>query len=170
MHTKDESSAARSLCRPAELSLLESLMRYFQEPEAEEVLVRLLVERKPVSLRQLDRFVSREARFRRVRVVDDGGRTHDLYTAYKAAVRGYHRQYFDVFARATPLEFFVHSRACFVRTTLAQLNFVRWVIRFGVLSALDGWRSCARSQCPDGVGHTSDVELNSRARVLVSVA
>ena len=121
--------------RPAEICLMEQIVAFFAEDEHGETLVDLLSHKFPTSLRVLDRFISRWARFNRVRVKDANGRTHDLYTAYKCALRSFHRQYFDPFARTPVIEFFVPSKAVFVRTTLAQLNYIRWVIRYGALTA-----------------------------------
>lgn len=121
--------------RPAELCLYEQLVAFFNDDNHGAVLADLLRHKDPVSLRLLDRFTSRWARFNRVRVMDCNGHRHDLYTAYKCALRSFHRQYFDPYARPPVIDFFVPSRALFVKTTVAQLNYVRWCIRYGVLDA-----------------------------------
>ena len=130
-----ERKRQRMSCTTAELMLRESLVVFFSDAENDRALAALLVDRDPGSLRDLDRFIRRRARFERVRVRDDRGNAHDLYMAYKAALRSYQRQYFDASRRKPETQFFLYSRTQMVRTSVAQLNFARWLIRFGALEA-----------------------------------
>lgn len=124
---------------PAEVCLMERIVEFFEIPENSNTLVGILTRRHPVSLRALDRFVTRYSKTHRQEVSDATGNPIDLYTAYKAALKGYHKTYFDPYARTPAVQYPVceESRGMtgspVIRTTLAQLNFIRWAIRIGAV-------------------------------------
>lgn len=127
-----EETTQRSLM-PAEQCLLEQIVKFFSNREHAKQLALLILAKDPVSLRTLDKFVMRFARRNRVHVTDVNGGTVDLYVAYKAALKGYHKQYFDPYARTPPVQYPLPDQGVQIRTTLAQLNFVRWAIQHGVI-------------------------------------
>jgi hypothetical protein len=118
---------------PAEQCLLEQIVHFFSNADNSRKLALLILAKEPVSLRTLDKFVMRFARRNRVYVNDMNGGQVDLYVAYKAALKGYHKHYFDPYARTPPVQYPLPEQGVHIRTTLAQLNFVRWAILHGVI-------------------------------------
>ena len=126
---------------PDEL-LLGSLDRFYREPGRLEV-VRKVIERVDpgaMSLRSLDWLVTNYAkkRDRSVTYVTADGRVFDVHRAYKEQLASFSKKYFDPFRRGGD-----EARISYppegdgvgpsMDTTVGQLNFFRWAIRYGVI-------------------------------------
>ena len=89
-----------------------------------------------VSLRVLDWLVTNYAKKHNI-VYEVDGRMFNMYCAYKEQLKSFSKKYFDPFRRgphiAYPLAGSVVSDDVLVVTTVGQLNFFRWAIRYGVI-------------------------------------
>ena len=56
-----------------------------------------------------------------------GGRAFSIYLDYKTNLKSYSKKYFDIFRRQKHIQFTV--RETVLDTTVAQLNFLRWLIK-----------------------------------------
>lgn len=107
--------------------LLESLRRFFEEPENLEKLKDILGHRKGISLRNLEWFVTNYSKDRQVTYETPTGRQFTVHVAYKSSLDGYSKKLFDPFCRTDRIEFHGFT------TTPAQLNFLKWCIQNGII-------------------------------------
>jgi hypothetical protein len=80
-----------------------------------------------VSLRKLEWFVTNYAKSQHVTYTTPGGKIFTVHVAYKSSLDGYSKKLFDPFCRTSRIEF--HG----LTTTIAQLNFLKWVIQNGII-------------------------------------
>ena len=107
--------------------LLDSLQRFFEQPENMEKLKDILEHRKGISLRNLEWFVTNYARERHVTYQTQSGRPFTVHVAYKSSLDGYSKKLFDPFCRTDRIDFHGFT------TTPAQLNFLRWCFQNGIV-------------------------------------
>lgn len=107
--------------------LLESLRRFFEEPDNLEKLKDILGHRKGISLRNLEWFVTNYSKDRQVTYETPTGRQFTVHVAYKSSLDGYSKKLFDPFCRTDRIEFHGFT------TTPAQLNFLKWCIQNGIV-------------------------------------
>lgn len=108
--------------------LLESLTRFYEEPVNFEKLQDILTTKSHgISLRNLEWFVTNYAKNRHVTYVQDSGRPFTVHVAYKSSLDGYSKKLFDPFCRTERIQFKGLS------TTVAQLNFIKFVIVNGII-------------------------------------
>lgn len=112
--------------------LLTSLLKFFMlEPNKQ----KLLFIKEKVSLRRVESFVTVYARKHQVALVSDDGSVDTLYQKYKNILHGFGKRHFDPFCRHERLVIKV-SEDQTIETTVAQLNFIKWVIECDVLSKM----------------------------------
>ena len=102
--------------------LQQSLEKFYTEPENKRALDSVLSRDSDISLRNLEWFITKFSKERRVRYTTGEGREFDVHLGYKSSLGGYSKKLFDPFCRADKFDFMGH------RTTVAQLNFIRWCI------------------------------------------
>lgn len=113
--------------------LLESLERFYSEPENREQLHDILgktVTKATPSLRKLEWFVTNYAKAKHVTYTAPNGKMFTVHVAYKSSLDGYSKKLFDPFCRTARIEFQG------LTTTVAQLNFIRWCISNGIIEYL----------------------------------
>jgi hypothetical protein len=105
-----------------------SLMEFFSEPG--HVSRALSILKQPQSsLRFIDFLVTVYAREHRV-IFCSKGMLVDIYASYKNQLKSFKKQFFDIFRRGSHIKFKLGEEI--VDTTLAQLCFVRWLIKFNI--------------------------------------
>ena len=109
--------------------LLESLTRFFSEPENSGKLAEILTH-KSVSLRNLEWFVTNYAKNKQVTYTTPSGKQFTVHVAYKSSLDGYSKKLFDPFCRTERIDFQGF------KTTVGQLNFLRWVIQNNIINYL----------------------------------
>lgn len=134
--------------------LLKSLHDFFDDPKNFSQLSDILGHKSGLSLRNIEWFVTNYARERRTKFTAPSGSVVDVHIAYKSSLGGYSKKFFDPFCRTERVEFKGFT------TTVAQLNFIRWCIRNGILEYIkrevprtlyQSKVSCTRSStCIDG--------------------
>jgi len=106
--------------------LYESLRRFFDNAEHAKVAKRYITSSKAKSLRTLDWFITTFSRRNSVLILLDRGQVVDLHASYKSMLKSHSKKRFDVFKRGEPIVFVLDGEE--ITTTLAQLNFFRWLI------------------------------------------
>jgi hypothetical protein len=107
--------------------LLTSLERFFDIPENNEKLFDILEHRKGISLRKLEWFVTNYSKQKQVTYTAPNGKLFTVHVAYKSSLDGYSKKLFDPFCRTERIQFKG------IQTTVAQLNFLRWVLTNGII-------------------------------------
>jgi len=105
-----------------------SLAEFFSDPAHAAKAVSILKQPQS-SLRFIDFLVTVYAREQRVIFCRDGMLV-DIYASYKNQLKSFKKQYFDIFRRGEHIQFRLGDDL--VETTLAQLCFVRWLIKFKI--------------------------------------
>jgi len=102
--------------------LLQSLTRFFDQPDHESLLHDILNHKLGLSLRNIEWFVTKHAKKNDVRI-----HGFPVHVEYKSSLNGYSKKLFDPFCRTERIEFKGHT------TTVGQLNFIKWCIVNGVI-------------------------------------
>lgn len=108
--------------------LLSSLMKFFAIPENKQKLEDILNHRNGISLRRIEWFVTNYSKNKHVTYVGPNGKMFTVHVAYKSSLDGYSKKLFDPFCRTERIEFNG------ITTTVAQLNFLKWVIQNGIVN------------------------------------
>lgn len=107
--------------------LLKSLDDFFSDEKHFEELSDILSHKSGISLRNIEWFVTNYAKEKRTKFKTPSGSEVDVHIAYKSSLGGYSKKFFDPFCRTERVQFKGFT------TTVAQLNFIRWCIRNGIL-------------------------------------
>ena len=126
-HVKDAQLTFR------ERGLLKRLQREYTPEIAQRVLIPLLTQTSPVSLRALDWAVVNWSKQHNVVCSSlRPGETTNVHHAYRSALHFWKRRLFDPFRRRTRIEMTVDGEI--YETTLGQANFALWTYQTGVLA------------------------------------
>jgi hypothetical protein len=117
-----------------ETLLYASLQKFFSEPRYAEKLHTILGEDTTISLRMLDHLTTTYSKRHRLFFATDSGQVIDIHASYKSHLRSFSKTYFDIFRRGDEKITFDTGCGFTFETTLAQLNFCRWLIKYDVLS------------------------------------
>jgi hypothetical protein len=107
--------------------LLKSLDDFFSNEKYMNELCSVLNHVHGISLRNIEWFVTNYAKEKHVKFTTTSGSSIDVHVAYKSSLGGYSKKLFDPFCRTERIQFKG------LTTTVAQLNFIRWCIRTGIL-------------------------------------
>lgn len=107
--------------------LLKSLEDFFSDEKNFQELSDILSHKVGISLRNIEWFVTNYAKDKRTKFKTSSGNEVDVHIAYKSSLGGYSKKFFDPFCRTERIQFKGFT------TTVAQLNFIRWCIRNGIL-------------------------------------
>ncbi len=107
--------------------ILKSISDFFEDPDNFKQLDDILSHKSGISLRNIEWFVTNYAKEKRTRFKTPSGNDVDVHIAYKSSLGGYSKKFFDPFCRTERVQFKGFT------TTVAQLNFIRWCIRNGIL-------------------------------------
>ena len=115
--------------------LLDSINKFYSVPENSVHLENILLEKRGnVSLRNLEWFITNYAKEKQLTYKMGNGKTFSVHCAYKSSLEGYSKKLFDAFCRTEKFVYTVPGAlGKEVTTTVAQLNFIRWCIKNGVL-------------------------------------
>lgn len=116
--------------------LLDSLMRFYQDPEHLKQFTLFTGPNSPVSLRLLDWFATNFSKSRNVvyQTMRDGVPVaFNVFTEYKAVLRAYSKRFCDPFCRRDRI-MIINSQGQRQYTTVAQMCFFRWAMQNQVLA------------------------------------
>ena len=117
--------------------LLASINKFYEDQDNTNVLKGLVQSKDGgVSLRSLEHFITNYAKKTNATYKTSDGRIFAVHCSYKASLDGYSKKLFDPFARAHKFEYTLPSTGEKVVTTVAQLNFIRWVIKNDIITHL----------------------------------
>lgn len=122
--------------------LFKSIEEFYDDPKNFTRLSEILGH-QIVSLRCIEEFVTNYAKERHVVVDTPNGSTINVHVAYKSSLSGYSKKLFDPFCRTERIEFRGFT------TTVAQLNFIRWCIKNGIIEhikSLEDYRNRLKIQ------------------------
>ena len=113
-------------------SLLTSLLQFYAEPKHIEQLYLLISTEDKISLRLLEWTVINYAK--NESLVIDNGTTERfaVHVSYKATLSGYSKEKFDPCCRTEHIGIPYLNKI--LSTTIAQMNFIRWVIKNNILT------------------------------------
>jgi hypothetical protein len=119
--------------------LLKSLASFYSSQNNMKTLINVLQKKTKISLRVLDYLCTNYAKTNDIMVTKKGSRTSvNLYSQYRAHLKGYSKQQFDPFKRHERINIpcqFLPSKV--LETTVAQLNFFKFVIEHNIFEYLN---------------------------------
>lgn len=122
--------------------LFKSIEEFYDDPKNFKQLSEILGH-QIVSLRCIEEFVTNYAKEKHTVVNTPSGPSINVHVAYKSSLSGYSKKLFDPFCRTERMEFRGFT------TTVAQLNFIRWCIKNGIIEhikSLEDYRTRLKIQ------------------------
>jgi len=114
-------------------TLLDSINQFYENPVNSKHLVDILDKKSSISLRSLEWFITNYSKKKSLSYKTTEGKTFAVHCAYKSSLDGYSKKLFDPFCRTDKFEYSVPQSETKVTTTVAQLNFIRWCIKNGII-------------------------------------
>ena len=113
--------------------LLHSLKNFFSDPLHATMLKKTLdpSREQHISLRLIDWICTTHSKQHRILFARPTGSIVDIHSSFKSHLRSYGKNRFDIFRRGQKISIDVDGQT--IETTLAQLNFIRWLINHDVL-------------------------------------
>ena len=129
--------------------LMTNLMKFYDENNNLEKMLRIINGESPISLRIIDWFATNYAK-KFFTVYEVGAnRRFKVYVDYKLKLKAYSKRRFDPFCRWDRITI-PYSNGTFIQTTIGQLNFFKWALENGVVAYIEA--------------HYSDIEDDMNAR------
>ena len=114
-------------------TLLDSINQFYENPVNSKHLDDILDKKSSISLRNLEWFITNYSKKKSLSYKTIEGKTFAVHCAYKSSLDGYSKKLFDPFCRTDKFEYSVPQSETKVTTTVAQLNFIRWCIKNGII-------------------------------------
>ena len=92
-----------------------------------------IIHKGEISLRTLEWFITNYSKQRNVTYKMKDGKLFTVHCAYKSSLEGYSKKLFDPFCRAKKIDYIIPATGEAVTTTIAQLNFIKWVIKNNII-------------------------------------
>ena len=129
--------------------LMTNLMKFYDEDNNLEKMLKIINGESPISLRIIDWFATNYAK-KFFTVYEVGmNRRFKVYVDYKLKLKAYSKRRFDPFCRWDRITI-PYSNGTFIQTTIGQLNFFKWALENGVVAYIEA--------------HYSDIEDDMNAR------
>lgn len=143
--------------------LLESVQSFFSESINADILIEILDKKKGVSLRYLEWFITNYSKKNDLSYRTKDGKNFSVHCCYKSTLDGYSKKLFDPFCRKNKIDFIIPGTDRQIKTTVAQLNFIKWCITNNVIEYVQGLKasSASRSSSPTPGVPTTPVQLHS---------
>ena len=113
-----------------------SVETFYTDPKNSDVLCDILEKKSGISLRNLEWFITNYSKQRNLSFVTPEGKRFTVHCSYKATLDGYSKKLFDPFCRAEKINFKIPNTEKNIKTTVAQLNFIRWCIKNSIIDYL----------------------------------
>jgi hypothetical protein len=116
--------------------LMSNLMKFYDEDNNLEKMLRIINGESPISLRIIDWFATNYAK--KFFTVYDAGpnRRFKVYVDYKLKLKAYSKRRFDPFCRWDRITI-PYVNGTFIQTTIGQLNFFKWALENGVVAYIE---------------------------------
>jgi hypothetical protein len=116
--------------------LMVNLMKFYDEDNNQEKMLRIINGESPISLRIIDWFATNYAK-KFFTVYEVGAnRRFKVYVDYKLKLKAYSKRRFDPFCRWDRITI-PYSNGTFIQTTIGQLNFFKWALENGVVAYIE---------------------------------
>jgi hypothetical protein len=113
-----------------------NLMKFYDEDNNLEKMLRIINGESPISLRIIDWFATNYAK-KFFTVYEVGAnRRFKVYVDYKLKLKAYSKRRFDPFCRWDRITI-PYSNGTFIQTTIGQLNFFKWALENGVVAYIE---------------------------------
>jgi hypothetical protein len=113
-----------------------NLMRFYDEDNNLEKMLKIINGESPISLRIIDWFATNYAK-KFFTVYEVGAnRRFKVYVDYKLKLKAYSKRRFDPFCRWDRITI-PYSNGTFIQTTIGQLNFFKWALENGVVAYIE---------------------------------
>ena len=135
MHYKPTSIMGTNCTTQNDL-LMVNLMKFYDEDNNLEKMLRIINGESPISLRIIDWFATNYAK-KFFTVYEVGAnRRFKVYVDYKLKLKAYSKRRFDPFCRWDRITI-PYSNGTFIQTTIGQLNFFKWALENGVVAYIE---------------------------------
>jgi hypothetical protein len=116
--------------------LMTNLMKFYDEDNNLEKMLKIINGESPISLRIIDWFATNYAK-KFFTVYEVGAnRRFKVYVDYKLKLKAYSKRRFDPFCRWDRITI-PYSNGTFIQTTIGQLNFFKWALENGVVAYIE---------------------------------
>ncbi len=116
--------------------LMTNLMKFYDEDNNLEKMLKIINGESPISLRIIDWFATNYAK-KFFTVYEVGAnRRFKVYVDYKLKLKAYSKRRFDPFCRWDRITI-PYGNGTFIQTTIGQLNFFKWALENGVVTYID---------------------------------
>ena len=116
--------------------LMTNLMKFYDEDNNLEKMLRIINGESPISLRIIDWFATNYAK-KFFTVYEVGAnRRFKVYVDYKLKLKAYSKRRFDPFCRWDRITI-PYGNGTFIQTTIGQLNFFKWALENGVVAYIE---------------------------------
>ena len=117
--------------------LMENLMKFYNQNNNLETMLKIINGESPISLRIIDWFATNYAKkFFTVYDVGGANRRFKVYVDYKLKLKAYSKRRFDPFCRWDRITI-PYGNGTFIQTTIGQLNFFKWALENEVVAYIE---------------------------------
>ena len=117
--------------------LMTNLMKFYDEDNNLETMLKIINGESPISLRIIDWFATNYAK-KFFTVYDiSANRRFKVYVDYKLKLKAYSKRRFDPFCRWDRITIPYGNDGTFIQTTIGQLNFFKWALENGVVAYIE---------------------------------
>jgi|TARA_A200000159_G_scaffold164829_1_gene196618 hypothetical protein len=113
--------------------LLNSIDTFYGASENGEMLTQILSKSGGISLRNLEWFITNYSKKTNLMYKTNDGKIFSVHCAYKSTLDGYSKKLFDPFCRSDKISYKIPGTHDEIHTTVAQLNFIKWCIKNGII-------------------------------------
>jgi hypothetical protein len=113
--------------------LLHSIDAFYDTPTNGETLIQILTKTGGISLRNLEWFITNYSKKTNLMYKTNDGKIFSVHCAYKSTLDGYSKKLFDPFCRSDKISYKIPGTSDEINTTVAQLNFIKWCIKNGII-------------------------------------
>ena len=123
-----------------------SVETFYTDPRNSAVLCDILEKKSGISLRNLEWFITNYSKQKNLSFVTPEGKRFTVHCSYKSTLDGYSKKLFDPFCRAEKINFKIPNTEKNIKTTVAQLNFIRWCIKNSIIDYLREHKESLRKE------------------------
>ena len=119
-------------------SILLSLYEYYLKDNNIYKILPIITSNSSISIRVLDWFITNYSKKYNIiyKIYEQDMQIFNVYLQYKSQLKGYRKKLFDPFCRKKRI-FFYYEENKGVITTIGQLNFFRWAIKYNILEYVE---------------------------------